>query len=136
MRQGLHLAAGLHSVRSVGAQDPDASDEDALALLSRQFACLGDALRDAAPSVRAAACSGVCGLLNTYWEIIPAPLIAGYLQHIGGAGPGPVVPCGMQITLPDEAPDPSAFPLPPVLLFFHASTMREGPHPMQGHEIV
>ena len=80
------------------AQDPDASNEDALELLNRQFGCLGDALRDAAPGVRAPAVAGMCRLLNAYWEIIPSPVIAGFLQRIGGAPPALPPTCDLADT--------------------------------------
>lgn len=53
-------------------------------MLSKQFGHIGDALGDAAPAVRAVAVRGVCTLLNTYWELIPAAVTAGFLKRIAG----------------------------------------------------
>lgn len=58
-------------------QDPDASDEDTHALLTRQFMAFSAALVDEAPLVRTAAVKGVCDVLNLYWEIIPSATTAG-----------------------------------------------------------
>ncbi len=73
-------------------QDPDASNEETDELLSKQFAQLGDALGDAAPAVRAAAVAGVCQLLSTFWELIPAAVTAGFLKRIAGADQPNTIP--------------------------------------------
>ncbi|BDA48499.1 Condensin-2 complex subunit G2 [Coccomyxa sp. Obi] len=65
-------------------QDPDASNEETDELLSKQFGHLGDALGDSVPAVRQAAVSGVCKLLNTFWELIPGAVTAGFLKRIAG----------------------------------------------------
>ncbi|CAL8463631.1 g3165 [Coccomyxa elongata] len=65
-------------------QDPDASNEETDELLSKQFAQLGDALGDSVPAVRQAAVSGVCKLLNTFWELIPGAVTAGFLKRVAG----------------------------------------------------
>ena len=53
-------------------------------LLQRQFAELSKGLQDEAPAVRIRAASGICALLNTYWELIPAGITAAYLKHLTG----------------------------------------------------
>lgn len=74
-------------------QDPDASNEETDELLSKQFAQLGDALGDSVPAVRQAAVSGVCKLLNTFWELIPGAVTAGFLKRVAGAPQMPSLPC-------------------------------------------
>ena len=66
-------------------QDPDASNEETDELLSKQFGQIGDALGDSVPAVRQAAVSGVCKLLNTFWELIPGAVTAGFLKRVAGA---------------------------------------------------
>ena len=53
-------------------------------LLQRQFEELSKGLQDEAPAVRITAASGICALLNTYWELIPAGITAAYLKHLAG----------------------------------------------------
>jgi len=53
-------------------------------LLQRQFEELSKGLQDEAPAVRITAASGICALLNTYWELIPAGITAAYLKHLTG----------------------------------------------------
>ena len=65
-------------------QDPDASNEDTDEVLTRQFAAFGDALGDDSPAVRAEAVSGLGSLLDSYWELVPAGVTAGFLQRIAG----------------------------------------------------
>lgn len=72
-------------------QDPEAEAEPADELLTRQFTAISDGLGDAAPAVRAAAVGGLCGLLNMFWELLPAPVIAGYLKRITGPFPLPLM---------------------------------------------
>lgn len=67
------------------AQDPEQSNAEADALLTRQFAALGGALGDEAPAVRAAAAEGLAELLGVFWELIPAATTAGFLKRITGA---------------------------------------------------
>lgn len=44
------------------------------------------ALADPAPAVRAEAVTGVCTLLDRYWELMPHGTVATYLQRLcGGA---------------------------------------------------
>ena len=69
----------------MSVQDPEASNEDTDEVLTRQFAAFGDALSDDAPAVRAEAVSGLGSLLDTYWELVPAGVTAGFLQRIAGA---------------------------------------------------
>lgn len=66
------------------AQDPDACAEETDQLVTRQFAAIEGALADACPAVRVVAVSGLCQLLNTFWELIPAPIIAGNLKVLAG----------------------------------------------------
>ncbi len=73
-------------------QDPDASNEETDELLSKQFAQLGDAFGDSVPAVRQAAVSGVCKLLNTFWELIPGAVTAGFLKRVAGASQMPSLP--------------------------------------------
>jgi hypothetical protein len=79
-------------------QDSDASNEETDELLSKQFAQLGDALGDAAPAMRSAAVTGVCHLLNTFWELIPAAVTAGFLKRIAGFPSNPICPLSAQGT--------------------------------------
>lgn len=65
-------------------QDPDASNEDTDEVLTRQFTAFGDALGDESPAVRAEAVDGLSALLDTYWELVPAGVTAGFLQRIAG----------------------------------------------------
>ena len=53
-------------------------------LLQRQFEELSKGLQDEAPAVRISAASGICALLNIYWELIPAGITAAYLKHLAG----------------------------------------------------
>lgn len=53
-------------------------------LLQRQFEELSKGLQDEAPAVCITAASGICALLNTYWELIPAGITAAYLKHLTG----------------------------------------------------
>lgn len=66
-------------------QDPDASNEDTDEVLTRQFTAFGDAMSDDSPAVRAEAVAGLSGLLDTFWELVPAGVTAGFLQRIAGA---------------------------------------------------
>ena len=68
----------------MSAQDPDASNEDTDEVLTRQFTAFGDALGDECPAVRAEAVTGLAGLLDTFWELVPAAATAGFLQRIAG----------------------------------------------------
>lgn len=72
-------------------QDPDASNEDTDEVLTRQFGAFGDALGDDSPAVRAEAVTGLGSLLDTYWELVPAGVTAGFLQRI--AGVSAATPC-------------------------------------------
>ena len=63
-------------------QDPDASPEATDELVTRQFKAIEAGLADACPAVRAAVVSGLCGLLNVFWELIPAAVIAGNMKRI------------------------------------------------------
>ena len=75
-------------------QDPDASNEEMDELVSGQFEQLGKALGDAVPAVRAAAVTGICTLLNNFWELIPAAITAGFLKRIAGVdGSKPLRDC-------------------------------------------
>ena len=53
-------------------------------MLTRQFTAFGDALGDESPAVRAEAVDGLSALLDTYWELVPAGVTAGFLQRIAG----------------------------------------------------
>jgi hypothetical protein len=53
-------------------------------LLTRQFVLFSDALSDAAPSVRITAVTGVCTVLNCFWELIPSATAAGYVARLTG----------------------------------------------------
>jgi len=63
-------------------QDPETSAAVMDEMLTRQFTAIGEGLTDACPHVRAAAATGICGLLNTFWELIPAPISAGFLKRL------------------------------------------------------
>ena len=66
------------------AQDPDASNEETDEVLTRQFMAFGDALGDDCPAVRSEAVTGLAGLLDTFWELVPGAVTAGFLQRIVG----------------------------------------------------
>ncbi len=53
-------------------------------MLQRQFEELSKGLQDEAPAVRITAALGICALLSTYWELIPAGITAAYLKHLAG----------------------------------------------------
>lgn len=53
-------------------------------LLQRQFEELSKGLQDDAPAVRITAASGICSLLNMYWELVPAATTAAYLKRLTG----------------------------------------------------
>ena len=72
------------AAKMMSAQDPDASNEDTDEVLTRQFTAFGDALGDECPAVRAEAVTGLAGLLDTFWELVPAAATAGFLQRIAG----------------------------------------------------
>ncbi|KAL0037621.1 hypothetical protein WJX77_005190 [Trebouxia sp. C0004] len=63
-------------------QDTSSSAEESDELLQQQFEELSKGLRDEAPAVRITAASGICALLNTYWELIPSAITAAYLKHL------------------------------------------------------
>ena len=54
-------------------------------LLQRQFEELSKGLQDEAPAVRMTAASGICSLLNMYWELVPAGTTAAYLKRLTGS---------------------------------------------------
>ncbi len=54
-------------------------------LLTQQFSHLRNCLVDECPLVRTAAVEGCCGLLNLYWEIIPATTTALFVSRLTGA---------------------------------------------------
>ena len=68
----------------MSVQDPDATNEDTDEVLTRQFTAFGDALGDDCPAVRAETVTGLAGLLDTFWELVPGALTAGFLQRIVG----------------------------------------------------
>lgn len=57
--------------------------------MTRQFTVIGAGLTDSCPAVRAVAASGICGVLNAFWELLPAPVIAGFLKQVTGAKADP-----------------------------------------------
>ncbi|KAL3138948.1 hypothetical protein ABBQ32_005760 [Trebouxia sp. C0010 RCD-2024] len=63
-------------------QDSAASAEESDELLQRQFEELSKGLQDDAPAVRITAASGICSLLNMYWELVPAATTAAYLKRL------------------------------------------------------
>jgi hypothetical protein len=65
-------------------QDPEAPEDEQDALLARQFDALAGALTDTAPAVRSAAATGVCHVLNTYWEVVPARISAVLIKRLTG----------------------------------------------------
>lgn len=71
-----------HSTLSCFAQDPEASPEEIDELIARQFSAIESGLSDACPAVRAAVVSGLCQLLNDFWELIPAPVVAGNIKRL------------------------------------------------------
>ena len=60
------------------------SVQDSDELMQRQFEELSKGLRDEAPSVRVTAASGICAVLNTYWELVPSGTTAAYLKRLTG----------------------------------------------------
>lgn len=67
-------------------------------LLQRQFEELSKGLQDDAPAVRMTAASGICSLLNMYWELVPAGTTAAYLKRLTGVSlqPHACVACLIQ----------------------------------------
>ena len=63
-------------------QDSEAKPEETDELMTRQFKAIEAGLADSCPAVRGAVVGGLCGLLNTFWELIPAPVIAGNLKRL------------------------------------------------------
>ena len=53
-------------------------------LLQRQFEELSKGLQDDAPAVRVTVASGICSVLNMYWELVPAGTTAAYLKRLTG----------------------------------------------------
>ena len=53
-------------------------------LLQQQFEELSKGLQDEAPAVRITAVTGICSVLNTYWELVPAATTAAYLKRLTG----------------------------------------------------
>ena len=76
-----------HSTLSYFAQDPEASPEEIDELIARQFSAIESGLSDACPAVRAAVVSGLCQLLNDFWELIPAPVVAGNIKRLTSKAP-------------------------------------------------
>ena len=56
-------------------------------LLARQAGIINQLMGDASPAVRASAVEGICRILNTFWELIPAPTTAAFLAKLAGRGP-------------------------------------------------
>lgn len=71
-------------VDSFPLRDPEESNEQTDARMTDQFASITAALRDPIPNVRMAAVQGVYRILGVYWELIPAPVTAGYLKILTG----------------------------------------------------
>lgn len=65
-------------------QDPDAAADEAAAAMTQQMGLLRDCLSDPCPKVREAAATGICRLLNNYWEIIPAATSALFIKKLTG----------------------------------------------------
>ncbi len=63
-------------------QDPDAPIEEMDESMTRQFQLLHQCLVDDCPLVREAATRGVIALINNYWELIPLPAIAVFIQKL------------------------------------------------------
>ena len=63
-------------------QDPEESPEAIDELLTRQFSAIESALSDACPAMRAAVVGGLCRLLNDFWELIPAAIVAGNIKRL------------------------------------------------------
>ena len=65
-------------------QDPEADVEETDGLLARQAGIINQLMGDAAPAVRASAVEGICRILNTFWELVPAPTTAAFLAKLAG----------------------------------------------------
>ena len=65
-------------------QDPEANPEAIDELVARQFSAIESGLGDSCPAVRAAVVTGLCQLLNDFWELIPAPVVAGNIKRMTG----------------------------------------------------
>ncbi|KAK3244146.1 hypothetical protein CYMTET_46231 [Cymbomonas tetramitiformis] len=63
-------------------QNPEAPNEDIDRLMQEQFKCFTGLLKDEVPAVRALAIGGVVGVLDVYWELIPAATTASYIACI------------------------------------------------------
>ena len=94
----------------MAAQDPDASNEDTDEVLTRQFTAFGDALSDECPVVRAEAVTGLAGLLDTFWELVPAAATAGFLQRVAGEESSTLTEKMPQVLLPAMSTGMSLLP--------------------------
>ena len=97
-------------IQLMAAQDPDASNEDTDEVLTRQFTAFGDALGDECPVVRAEAVTGLAGLLDTFWELVPAAATAGFLQRIAGEESSTLTKTLPQVLLPAMSTGMSLLP--------------------------
>ena len=97
-------------IQLMAAQDPDASNEDTDEVLTRQFTAFGDALGDECPVVRAEAVTGLAGLLDTFWELVPAAATAGFLQRIAGEESSTLTKKLPQVLLPAMSTGMSLLP--------------------------
>lgn len=77
-----HLGLGFPNAATTSGFLPVVQESDEL--LQRQFEELSKGLQDEAPAVRVTAASGVCSLLNMYWELVPAGTTAAYLKRLTG----------------------------------------------------
>lgn len=62
--------------------EPDLDKEEADELLQKQFDTMRDLLQDSSVAVRVTAILGVCKVVATYWEMIPAIVIKTFLQEL------------------------------------------------------
>ena len=88
-------------------------------LLQRQFEELSKGLQDEAPAVRMTATSGICSLLNMYWELVPAGTTAAYLKRLTGSYFTPSTSCLAccrrrlaQVTINQSSKDPAVLTSP------------------------
>ena len=77
-------ALDLHALHLVLIQNPEGSPGEMDELLTQQFSHLRNCLVDECPLVRTVAVEGCCGLLNLYWEIIPAATTALFVSRLTG----------------------------------------------------
>ena len=103
---------------SAGMQDPNMDNQTVEELLTMQLTRAMKALRDPVPTVREAAVSGNCGMLSTWWELLPAQAITKLMVLLQGSafdGAAPRVRTALLVGLKDLVNNPLVRCLPDLL---------------------